>query len=123
MTDEDRELGRLEGEMAAMKVQISELGQDLEAVKADVHEIKVMMAEMRTELRLQAKRQSSLEPIFSFMLMGACGAGIWFGKIEAWHAGIGVIVAALVLQRASLGRVLAGYFNRGKAEESKSDVA
>jgi hypothetical protein len=91
---------------------VDALQADLEAVKVEVHQIGVSVAEMRAELRALARRQSPGEIVYAFLMFGAAGAGLWFDKIPPWMAGAGVLAGAILSQRGRLDRLVSNYFSR-----------
>jgi hypothetical protein len=112
MSDE-RELGRLEGEMADVKGQIAELKSDFEELQKEVHGMSLQVTEMRAELRTFMKQRSPLETLYAYAVFAGSAGALYLERIEPWMAGVGVVVGALVLQRANLSKVVTGWFNRG----------
>jgi hypothetical protein len=109
---DEHDFGYMSGQMDAMKDQISVMHSDLESLKGEVHQIGLIVAEMRTELKALSRRQSPGEIVYAFLMFGAAGAGLWFGKIEPWLAGAGVLAGAIILQRGRLDKMVAGYISR-----------
>jgi len=108
-TSEERISGRLEADVLNMKEQMTAMHGDMEGLKSDVSDIKVMIAELRTELRVLTKRQSPGEVVYAFLLFGAAGIGLWHKDLAPWHAGLMALVGAILLQRGQLDKIVTRY--------------
>lgn len=111
MATEDRELGHLEADMETVKGQVNSMQGDISQLKDDVHDVKVILAELRTEVRALTKRQSPFEVLYAFLIFAAVAYGVFVHvpPIGEWLAGAGILLGVLVLQRTKLGGVVSQY--------------
>lgn len=123
MTETDRELGRLEATTANLESAMAEVRQDIDGIKSDVHEIKVMMAQMQgqiTELSRASANDSRL-PMFGFILLALTAYALNKQLLSEWGAIAVVFVAAVVMQRESINKLAKTIF-RVKDTEPDADA-
>ena len=97
-------LGRLQADHVNMTQAIDQVRSDVTIIRDDVHELRVMMAGVQAKVDRMSQESMNL---FGFAVM--CGAGIamYTKSISEFAAVTLVIVAATVMQKESIIRLVA----------------
>jgi hypothetical protein len=98
--------GRRDAEAVALKEQMVHVIDDIETLKRDMSDLKVMIGELQTSIKLLTAQQPMAEVWYGFLLFGAAGGGLYLHAIESWHAVVLAIGGALMTQRVKLTNYL-----------------